>query len=300
MDNKVNEEITHKKNSHVWRNIVIFVLFLAMGIGIGVYGTTKYLESKENDEVEEQETKKDEWPEDITDSQQTKELVNLLYLMLNKDSLFYNSKGVEAANFDNKTKLSFIYKYIENNKLGTNDKLVAVETINSVCDFGFLVDVLENADDVSTTCSILRIKRDVFLDVNKKIFNSETLEMGGEILLNDGKKCVIDTNDNVTYMCGNVLNENAITGEIESKFTIQKVMREEDGTIFIYEKGYLIDKRSNIVNSDSTYDNYYLHSVDSTNHYFELKNADNLTFKHTFKTKDKLNYYYEKTELVKE
>ena len=68
----------------------------------------------------------------------------------------------------------------------------------------------------------------------------------------------------------------------------------------IYEKGYLIDNRSNVDNPTDQYDNYYLHSFDSTNYYYELKSADNLTFKHTFKTEDRQNYYYVSTELIKE
>ena len=48
------------------------------------------------------------------------------------------------------------------------------------------------------------------------------------------------------------------------------------------------------------FDKYYLHSSDSTEYYYELKNADNLTFKHTFVTKDRVNYYYVSSELVKE
>ena len=90
------------------------------------------------------------------------------------------------------------------------------------------------------------------------------------------------------------------SGELESKFDVIKVTKDSSGTIIVYEKGYLVDNRSNVNDPFDQYDNYYLHSSDSNEYYYELKSADNLIFKHTFKTDDKENYYYIGTELVKE
>ena len=52
-----------------------------------------------------------------------------------------------------------------------------------------------------------------------------------------------------------------------------------DEDIVITEKGYLYDNRSNLTTPDK---NYYLHSSDSTEYYFELKSSENLYFIHTF------------------
>ena len=100
-------------------------------------------------------------------------------------------------------------------------------------------------------------------------------------------------------ICGNVVDNSGITGALESKFSVIKVTKDEDGSINIYEKGYLVDNRSNVIASGQ-YENYYLHSSDSDAYYSELRNADNLTFVHKFKTDDKKNYYYVSTVLYKE
>ena len=103
---------------------------------------------------------------------------------------------------------------------------------------------------------------------------------------------------NNLYICGNIANNN-VTGDLESKFTILKVTKDLDGTIKIYEKGYLLDNRSNVKAQHPGYDNIYLHSTDSTEYYYELRNADNLTFVHTFKENDNQEYYYVGTMLEK-
>lgn len=293
-DSKTKENI-EKKHGHTLRNIFIIVLFLAIGIVAGIYGTKYYLDSREVDEPDVPNVS--EGPEDITESQQTKELVNSLYLMLNKDPMFYTTKGIDVTKLANSTKLSFLYKYLIDNKQGKAETLSTPYYGSNVCDYDFLTDPSE--ETYSSTCTITKLSRNLFKETNRKIFNDDLLDTSVEFSPENGKKCVIDSNDDSSYICGNVTNESGITGALESKFTINKVTRDEDGTIIIYEKGYLVDKRSNVLNENSQYDNYYLHSSDSDNYYFELKNADNLTFKHTFKTEDRLNYYYAGTELVK-
>jgi hypothetical protein len=143
-----------------------------------------------------------------------------------------------------------------------------------------------------TRISIAKLK-----ELNEKLFNDEILDTSVPFNVDLDKKCVIDLND---YVCGNVTNVYGYTGELESKFDILKVTKDSAGTVIIYEKGYLVDNRSNVDNPTDQYDNYYLHSSDSKDYYYELKSADNLTFIHTFKTDDGENYYYVSTELVKE
>lgn len=289
---KEKKEKKSNKKNHTFRNILIFILFLVIGIGIGVYGTKWYLNSKVEDEVEEPNVKTG--PEDITNDNQTKELINNLKSILMDDEMFYTTKGVNVATLDNTSKLTYLYKKLISENQGVKE---TSETYygNTTCDNGFIVDESDGTL-VSFTCTYIKINKDLFKELNKKIFNDELLDTSVEFSPVNGKKCINDAENN--YLCGNIVNESGVTGNLESKFTIEKVTRDEDGTIAIYERGYLIDKRSNADDPNDQYDNYYLHSSDSTQHYYELKNADNLTFKHTFKTSDRINYYYVSTEMV--
>lgn len=292
-----DDGIIIKKKGHALRNIIIFLLFMGIGVAIGIYGTTKYLESREVDEPDDTEIQNG--PDDITKDEQTKELVDSLYAMLNKDPMFYSAKGVSTRTMDNTTKLTYIYKYLLANNNGTTESIDVPWMGSSTCENDFLLDASTEANPYPTQCTVTKISRSLFSETNKKLFNDTLLDTSVEFRPTNAIKCVVDTVDNNNYICGNVANESGITGELESRFTIQKVTRDDDGTIAIYEKGYLIDKRSTVLNENSQYDNYYLHSSDSNQYYFELKNADNLTFKHTFKSEDRLNYYYVGTELVK-
>ncbi len=290
------DEIVVKKHSHTLRNIFIVILFLVIGTGVGIYGTKMYLESREEPEPDVQE--KNSGPDDITNDKQTKELVDSLYAMLNNDPMFYTTIGVSVSTMDNTTKLTFIYDNLILNKKNTSKEIESLWYGSDKCNYDFLVDTLEDGTYLEK-CTLQRLERNLFTETNKKIFNDELLDTSVEFKPNNTTKCIIDSEDNNYYMCGKILNESGITGALESKFTINKVTRDEDGTIVIYEKGYLKDNRSTVVNENSQYDNYYLHSSDSNQYYFELRNADNLTFKHIFKTADRLNYYYAGTELVK-
>ena len=109
----------------------------------------------------------------------------------------------------------------------------------------------------------------------------------------DNKKC---TPIGEYIYCGNVDSLTGVIGELKPRFTVNKVMM-DDEHIYIYDKGYLIDSRSTVpyVEGES---NYYLHAADSSEHYHELKSADNLTFKHTYRLQNDGKYYYLKTELV--
>ncbi len=292
---EVNDTISNKHKNHTIRNIFLFLFFLAAGIAIGYFGTIKYLEYKEkNDSLIDDSA--ESGPLDITEDEQSKDLINSLYAVINGDPMFYSTKGINVSTLDNTSKLKLIYNQLVINKEG------AVEQINSLwwgatnCNYDFIVDDSGDVYNPSNICSVTRINRSSFMEINKKLFNDELLDTSVSFSPVVGKSCVVDPNNNETYICGNVANTTGITGNLESKFTIQKVTKDEDGTIVIYEKGYLVDKRSNV---GTEYDNYYLHSSDSTEYYYELKSADNLTFKHTFKTDDKIKYYYVSTELHK-
>jgi len=293
--NSLND-IKDKKENHTLRNIFIFIVFLILGIVLGIYGTTKYLESKNINDTTEEENKND-LPEDITKDTQMKDLIQNIYSIINGNVMFYTTKGIQANTLDNTSKLLLIYNYLNAKNEGTPLKLDILAE-GSGCSNGFIVDETSNPLETVTTCSVIQFNRNLFEEANNKLFNDELLDTSVSFSPANGKNCVLGGKDNFSYICGNILNQSGYTGALESKFTIQKVTKDNDGTIEIYEKGYLIDKRSNVSKPDDGYDNYYLHSTDSTDYYYELKNAENLTFKHTFKTTDRLNYYYVSSELV--
>lgn len=284
-----------KSSNHTLRNIILFIIFLAAGFVLGYFGTIKYLEYKENNTPTDDDVA-DGGPKDITEDDQSKDLINSLYATINGDSLFYTSKGINISTLDNTSKLRLVYNNIIAANQVTADTLQSLWWGASNCEYEFVVNASTDPYNPSNECSVSKISRSTFMDTNKKLFNDEILDTSVTFYPTSEKKCIIDPNDGNYYICGNVVNQTGITGSLESKFVIQKVTKDEDGTIVIYEKGYLVDKRSNV---GTEYDNYYLHSSDSTDYYYELKSADNLTFKHTFKTDDRIKYYYVSTEIDK-
>ena len=292
----INDTNEVKKEKHTLRNIIIFVVFFVLGFGVGYYGTTKFLEhrDKENDNTP---VVEDDGIMDITEDEDSVELVNSLLLILDKDPMFYSTEGVSVNTLDNKSKLILVYNTLLRNNVGTKEEIASEVYGGTTCLNGFITDVGENTLISTNKCTVTRIKISEFIETNKKMFNDEILDTSVNFSPVDGTNCVVDGE---SYICGNVTKASTVSGELESVFSIVKVTKDEDGTIVIYEKGYLNDKRSNVNNPNDQYDNYYLHSSDSTDYYYELKSADNLTFKHTFKTTDRQNYYYVSTELVKE
>ncbi len=292
---EVNDTKKDKSNKHLFRNILLFIIFLIVGVVVGYFGTTKYLEYRENEQNVDNNNVDNE-PVDITEDEQSKELISLLYDSIEGNPMFYSTQGVDVSKMDNNTKLSLIYEYLVNNQHGTSENIDALWYDANTCSYEFQINEITDPYNPSYICSVLRLDKSLFKQISKKLYNDESVEVSSEFIPVDGKKCVTDINNENNYLCGNIAKSSDITGSLESKFTIIKVTKDENGTISIYEKGYLVDKRSNV---GDQYDNYYLHSSDSTDYYFELKSADNLTFKHTFKTNDRLNYYYVSSELVK-
>ena len=285
-----------KKKGNKFKYFVIFILFIGIGIGAGIFGTQKYLEyTNENDNKPVEEA----GPTDITENEKYQETISSLLDILNNDPMFYSTKGVKTSSLDNKSRLVLIYNHILKNKLNTTETLQpyyygATSCLNGV----FNVDTNGNTPSTMVIgCTVNKIKTSTFTEINNKLFNDDILDTSVEFSVDLNTKCVLDSG---SYVCGNVTNLAGYTGKLESNFEVIKATKEENGTILIYEKGYLQDKRSNVDNPTDQYDNYYLHSSDSKEYYYELKSADNLTFKHTFKTEDNENYYYVSTELVKE
>lgn len=290
-------DVPVKKSNRVWKSILIVVLFLVIGIAIGYYGASRYLELKEKEQEPEEEVL-DVGPLDITNSEEYKELITSLYAVINGNTLFYSTKGVTMSTVDNNTKLTLIYQYLNAEKKGVEEKINSTYFGSSVCQNNFVVDSSDSAG-MTSTCTITKFDKNLFVETSKKLFNDTVLDTSVSFSPVTGKSCIVD-GDNNLYLCGNVENTTNVTGTLESKFTILKVTKDEDGTINIYEKGYLLDNRSDKKALHPGYDNIYLHSTDSTDYYYELKNADNLTFVHVFELNATGDYYYVKTELVKE
>lgn len=294
-----SKETTSKKNnkkrSHLFRNILIFIIFFGLGLGIGYFVTSRYLETKDIDNEPEEIV--EVGPEDITKNEESQELIQNMLSIVGNNTMFYSSEGLSVDTMDNTSKLLLIYNYIISNNLGKSEELASSFVGGITCfNDNFITDI-DSTSSVSTNkCTIIRINKNAFKEVSKKLFNDDILDISVTFSPVRSKKCVVDGD---TYVCGNINDVSGITGELESKFEIEKVTKDSDGTIVIYEKGYLVDKRSNVNNPNDEYDNYYLHSSDSKEYYYELKSADNLTFKHTFKTNDRQNYYYVSSELEK-
>lgn len=284
----------NKKKQNKFKIFIIFLLFIGIGIAIGVFATKKYLEDRDLNKT----PVVDDGPLEITDDAKYQELIINLRNMLNADPMFYSTKGVVASSLDNTSRLTLLYNYILNNNLAKSEEL-AVDYFGASKCGEFLMD---NSFDTTSSnkCTVISFSTSLIKELNEKIFNDDILDTSVSFSIGVDKKCLLETTETTDYICGNITNLYGYSGELESKFDVIKVTKDSSGTIIVYEKGYLVDNRSNVNDPFDQYDNYYLHSSDSNEYYYELKSADNLIFKHTFKTDDKENYYYIGTELVKE
>ena len=278
------EQIKDNKSNSI-KYILIFIIFLVIGVGVGIFGASKYLNNKKDNTPEES------LPEikDITNDSVYQETINDLYSIVNTNSFFYNSKGVTMSSLTNDSKLTLLYNYMVSKNMYTKESLNKID--NTMCENGFILDST-NANIPALVCTVYKIKKSDLVNVSGKIYNDKTIDTNNNFSPMNGRSC-ISSGD--TYICGNTAAQS--TGSLEIKFDIQKVNLTPDGYIEIYDKGYLADRRAGVDNPNDQYDNYYLHTSDSTNYYYELKSADNVTFKHTFKTDDNTNYYYVSTEV---
>lgn len=278
------EEVS-RNNSIKYILCIIFFFFL--GCAIGIIGTKKFLNTKTNEKQSNPTT----GVVDITESSEYQATIEKLHAIVNKDSIYYSSLGFDPISADNDFKLKFAFSSVFSNQNYTTESWYAIDWFSGVCANDFLVDLLETGQSTGG-CTLYRMAPDVIRNAYMTTFPQATLETV-EFLTNDGKRCFLDE---YGYLCGTVTRD-VVTGELTPKFSIVKVLRDEDGTIRIYDKGYLEDNRSNVVNPDDGIDHYYLHSSDSIDYYYELKSADNLTFVHEFQLDENRNYYYVKSYL---
>lgn len=289
-------EKTSKKKGSKFKYVLIFLFFIVAGVALGIFGTMKFLEHKNS---EDNTPVVEDGPIDITDNEKYSEQLDGLINYLNGEPLFYSTKGVKSETLDNTSRLILIYEYIVKNELSSSVVLQPYYYGASTCNNGiFVIDSNVNVPSTSTSgCTVNRLDKSLINETSLKLFNDQLVDTSVNFDVNSTLKCVLDGE---SYICGNTQNTTGYSGELESNFEIIKATKDTDGTIVIYEKGYLHDKRSYVDNLTDQYDNYYLHSSDSKEYYYELKSADNLTFKHIFKTAGSENYYYVSTELVKE
>lgn len=283
-------DVKEEKSNNVFKYIVLFILFLGIGVGLGIFGAKKYLDNKKNEE----EPVIQQGPEDITDVDEYKQLVNKLHGFVNQYSLFYSTKGLEASKMNNIDRLVIVYDYAKSNAKTVEDKLTAVLGTKNCMDRFALDDPSANAWNTNY-CTVNKVDIKLLQEYNKNLFNDDLINTSVEFINSEGKLCIVKE---TSYVCGS--RKDAVdAGKLEVKFDIIKVTKDE-GTIVIYDKGYLLDNRTSTIMLNDGHDKHYLHSADSNEFYYELKSADNLTFKHTFVTTDRVNYYYVSTELVKE
>jgi len=282
------------KNKKV-KYIISFILFFAIGGLLGAFGTYKSLALKDVDEEEVVEEVITE--EEILKNPDYTELINNLYNYLGKDTLFYNSLGVDVNTMDNQDKLRIVYTYIINNNLYETESLSPIYYGALTCANNFNLDVIVSADGAmsnGSSCTIYKMSQDLVIETYKKIFNSDSIDANVNFNPLSTKLCMVI--DGV-YNCGNVNNTTGVTGKLESKFEMISVIKKEK-EIVIYDKGYLVDTRSTVVNPDDGHDNYYLHTSDSNMYYYELKSADNITFAHSYILGEDGNYRYNGTSVV--
>ena len=293
MEKRVNKKVTSKK-----KYVFFFLLFFIIGVVGGAFGTSKTLGIKFKKEVvEEQPAPSKPAEEDITRNTDYTDTIIQLYNYLSKDNIFYSSTGVKLDSLSNEDKLRVTYEYIVNNNLAESETLQPAYYGSLTCRNNFGLDVIVSSAGTSSygnICTINIIPTDLMVSTYNKIFNNDVIDVSGPFNPRANKTCILI--DNI-YNCGNVVNNNAVTGSLTSKFEILKVIK-KDNSIIIYDKGYLVDTRSNVIDPNDGHDNYYLHSSDSNIYYYELKSADNLVFAHTFIMGEDGNYKYNGTVVV--
>ncbi len=290
---EVNNDNNKTKISFI-KNILLIVVFLGCGVAIGIYGTNKVMEEKDKENVI---NDGDEWPLEITSKSEYKDQIDELYSIVTGNPIFYSTGGLTFNVMNTNDKLTYIYNNLVANQVGETTTLSSLYLASPTCNYNFLTDPGANEFVVTNVCTVVKIMKSEFNKVAEKLFNVKDLDTNSEFYPADGKKCA---SENDYYLCGNITPVLNITGALETKFEIIKVTLDKDDTITIYDKGYLTDKRSNVVNPNDGYDNYYLHSSDSKDYYYELKSADNITFKHTFKKNESGKYYFANSVADKE
>lgn len=290
MSSNNNKKKKNKKSGKGFIVVLIFILFFAVGAAGGILGTKYYFELNKEEEAGEDFVISKE--KDITTKTEYQDTISKLHSSIKNYAEFYDTKGIVLTTMDDNLKFRMIYNLVVADKLGVNEQATTTYYGSGVCDNNFLADSLDQGVP-STVCTVQKYNKSDFVSKYNTLFAKSEFNLNKEYYPLDNKKCV--PYEEYIY-CGNVTNLTGITGELSPRFTINKVMMDDDN-IYIYDKGYLIDSRSNVPYVEGQ-TNYYLHSFDSSSHYYELRSADNLTFKHTFKIQEDGKYYYYKSELV--
>ena len=283
-----------EKSNNFFKYFIFFILFMGIGVALGIFGTKKYMEYKDSKKPEEKVI--EAGPEDITNVDEYADLINKLHSFVVEYPIFYTTQGVRVENMSNNDRLMMAYDYVNKDNKITEEKITATRGEDNCFDT-FALDDSTNIWLRDNGCTVKKVESELLKTKNKEIFNDELIDTTTTFVNSDGKFCMVS--EGKFYLCGNKLNETPSEGKLESKFSVIKATKDE-GVIVLYEKGYLLDNRTQATSLIGGHDKYYLHSADSKDYYYELKNADNLTFKHTFKTTDRINYYYVSTELFKE
>ena len=101
------------------------------------------------------------------------ELINSLLMVLDNDPMFYSTNGVAVNTMENSFKLKLIYTHILNNNLSNMSEMASEYYGSTNCLNGFVTDVGENALVSTNKCTVNRVDKSVFIDINKKLFNDE-------------------------------------------------------------------------------------------------------------------------------
>ena len=285
MNNKVDNIDKKEKKKGDIRGVILFFVFFVIGVAVAIFGTTHFLESKEKET--EQGVPAVEQIE-ITSKSEYQDIINELYERVKGSSEYYTSKGVSVDTMDNNFKYGLLYENIVSKSKYVEEKMVPSYFGAAECSGYFILDVND-----TTGCSVYKISKENMNNSYKELFNLNELDTSISFYPSSTRLCVpIDS----YYYCGNIYSISNVTGNLDTRFSVTKVIKDAAGYIYIYDKGYLIDNRSTVIKVDGI-TNYYLHSSDSTEYYYELKSADNLTFKHTFKLGDNEEYHYVSSEV---
>lgn len=276
-----------KKNSFL-KYTILFLIFLLIGIAIGVFGSKWYFARRPKAETPTEEKAEEEKPVqivNISDDSSYSALINELYTYLDRNPMYYTSKGFDITTASNDVKLSLTYQYMISNKKDTIGVL-ASSWDGTTCPFN---DGLNSfiVDGPGLGCTVSSFTQAQMLASFKKVFGDVGLDVTANFIGKDGKMCILVGD---IYTCGRTTG-GVYTGSLTPKMDVLKVEKHNEDIVFT-EKGYLQDTRSNVTNGEP---NNYLHSSDSTDYYHELKSSDNLYFIHTFKKNEDGTYTYLKT-----
>ncbi len=276
-----------KKNSFL-KYTILFLIFLLIGIAIGVFGSKWYFAKREKPEEKQEEIVPEEKPiqiVNISDDSTYSALINELYTYLNRNPIYYTSTGFDITTASNETKLSLVYNYIISNKMDAVGTL-ASSWDGTTCPFNeglnsFIVDGQGLGCTVSTF-TVAQVK-----EVYKKLFGDTGIDPSINFSGADSKICILVGE---IYTCGRTTG-GVYSGSLTPKMDILKVEKYDEDIVFT-EKGYLQDTRTNVTDGGTT---NYLHTSDSTDYYHELKSSENYYFIHMFKKNADGTYTYLKT-----